>query len=47
MCKFCMAEMLRILMSHTDDRAKGIEARLDILLAELLRYLKYLVEKDN
>lgn len=45
-CKFCMAEMLRIILREQDEMQKKIEHRLDVVLMELVRYLTYLKEKS-
>ncbi len=45
MCKFCMAEMLRIILRGQDEMQKKTEHRLDVVLMELVRYLTYSKEK--
>lgn len=39
MCRFCICEALLQIKEYIDRRCSGVEARLDIMLIELLKEL--------
>lgn len=45
-CKFCAAEMLRIILQNQECCAKRIEAKNEILAMEFIRYLKTILERN-
>ena len=45
MCKFCMAEMLRIILQNQECRSKITDAKNEMLAVELIKYLKLLLER--
>jgi hypothetical protein len=47
MCKFCIAEMLRIILEQQEHCRKSTDAKLDILAIEFLRCLNSLNKKGS
>jgi|AMWB02.1.fsa_nt_gi hypothetical protein len=47
MCKFCMAEMLRIILQNQKDCSKITDAKNEMLAMELIKYLTCLIDRSN
>lgn len=44
-CKFCAAEMLRIILQNQECCAKRIDSKNEMLAMELIKYIQVLLEE--
>ncbi len=44
-CKFCAAEMLRLILQNQECCARRIEAKSEVLAIELIRHLQMIIER--
>lgn len=44
-CKFCAAEMLRIILNNQECCAKRIDTKNEMLTVELIKYIQILLEE--
>lgn len=44
-CKFCAAEMLRIILQNQECCAKRIDAKNEMLAMELIKYIQVLLDE--
>lgn len=47
MCKFCIAEMLRIILQNQECCAKMTEHKNEMLTVELIKHLQILIERRS
>lgn len=46
-CKFCMAEMLRMILQNQECCAKKIDSKNEMLTVELFKYLQMIMERPR